>query len=226
MLTDDQRRAFRRDGFVIVRELFTSQMGIIRAAPLGLCGIVLGAAPVLAQSAPPSDAYVPITPAGRVEWVVAGSVGPRSLGVGVISSAWQTAWNVPEEWHRSWRGFGKRYLQREVDVTLSNSIEAGVGSLWGEEPRYVRAPGGSVKARAAHAARSVVLARRRDGHFAPAWGRYTANVANNLIENAWLPPSVTTPGATTLRCATAFAGRLAGNLFDEFWPDIKQRLRR
>jgi hypothetical protein len=203
-------------------------MGITRVAALTLCGITLGLAPVRAQSAPApaADTYVPITAAQRVEWVAAGTLGPRSLGVGVIASSWQTAWNVPEEWHRGWSGFGKRYVQREVDVTLSNSIEAGLGSLWGEEPRYIRAPGGSLKSRAAYAARSVVLARRRDGHVAPAWGRYTANVANNLIENTWLPPSVTTPGATTLRCATAFAGRLAGNLFDEFWPDIKRRLRR
>lgn len=201
---------------------------MIRVAALTSCGIMLALAPVAAQpaSAPAADTYVPITGEQRVEWVVAGSVGPRSLGVGVLSSAWQTAWNVPEEWQRSWRGFGKRYLEREADVTISNSIEAAVGSLWGEEPRYIRAPGGSVKARAGYAARSVVLARRRDGRFAPAWGRYTANVANNLIENTWLPPSVTTPGATALRCASAFAGRLAGNLFDEFWPDIRQRFRR
>ena len=203
-------------------------MGITRVVTLALCGIPVGVAAVRAQSAPApaADAYVPITGADRVAWVVAGTVGPRSLGVGVIASAWQTGWNVPEEWHRSWRGFGKRYAAREADVTLSNSIEAGVGSLWGEEPRYVRAPAGSSKSRAAYALRSVVLAPRRDGHLAPAWGRYAANVANNLIENAWLPPSITTPGQTTLRCASGFAGRLAGNLFDEFWPDIKRRFGR
>jgi len=203
-------------------------MSLSRATVLTVCGLALGGSRAFAQSPrpPAADAYVPITGGQRVEWVVAGTVGPRSLGVGAFAAGWQTAWNTPEEWRRGWRGFGKRYLSREADVTLSNSIEAGLGSLWGEDPRYLRAPRGRVTSRVGYALRSVVLAPRRDGHLAPAWGRYAANVANNLIENAWLPPSVTTPGQTTLRCATGFAGRLAGNLFSEFWPDIRQRLRR
>jgi hypothetical protein len=46
-----------------------------------------------------------------------------------------------------------------------------------------------------------------------------------VIENAWLPPSVTTPGQTAVRSANGLAGRLLGNLWDEFWPDVRRRLR-
>ena len=59
----------------------------------------------------------PMTARDRVDWIVDGTVGPKSLFVvGVIGTAWQTAWNTPEEWGRSWSGAGKRYLQREADV--------------------------------------------------------------------------------------------------------------
>jgi hypothetical protein len=172
------------------------------------------------------EPYVPIGAEQRVDWIVGGTIGARSLGVGVLATAWQTGWNVPEEWGRTWRGAGKRYLAREADVALSNTIEAGLGAIWGEEPRYIPAPPGPVRSRAVHALKTVMLAQRRDGHLAPAWGRYAGNVLNNVIENAWLPPSFTTARQTAIRSANGFLGRLAGNLWEEFWPDIRRRIRR
>jgi hypothetical protein len=170
--------------------------------------------------------YVPIDAQGRVDWIVGGTIGARSLGVGVLATAWQTGWNTPEEWGRTWRGAGKRYLAREADVAISNTIEAGLGAIWDEEPRYIAAPPGTVRSRVAHALKTVMLAQRRDGHLAPAWGRYAGNVLNNIIENAWLPPSITTSRQTVIRSANGFLGRIAGNLWEEFWPDIRRRIRR
>ena len=173
----------------------------------------------------PDPGYVAITPRERIDWIVIGTVGPKSLGIGVFVSTWETAWNTPEEWGRSWSGFGKRYIAREVDVALSNSLEAGVGALWGEEPRYIPSRRHGIWPRARYAMKTVLLTQRRDGHLAPAWGRYVGNTVNNVIENAWLPPSITTPGATAWRCAQGFLGRLSGNLFDEFWPDVRRLVR-
>src|SRR4051812_17156632 len=65
---------------------------------------------------PPPPPYTPVTTAERVNWVVDGTVGPTSLGVGVLSAAWSTAWNIPDEWGRTPKGFGKRYGAREADV--------------------------------------------------------------------------------------------------------------
>lgn len=168
--------------------------------------------------------YGAITPAGRLEWIVDGTIGLRSLGVGVVASAWQTGFNVPEEWGQSWSGFGKRYLEREADVAISNTIEAGVGALWAEEPRYIRSGRQGIWPRARYALKTVVLAQRRDGHLAPAWGRYAGNVFNNILENAWLPPSATTGRQTAIRSVSGLLGRAAGNAWEEFWPDAKRLL--
>jgi len=180
------------------------------------------AAAAVAQ--PPTPEYTPIDGRQRVNWIVDGTVGPRSLGVGVIVSAWQTGWNVPQEWGRTWSGVGKRYLAREADVAISNSIEAGLGAIWGEDPRYIAAPRGSVRSRIGYAAKTVMLAQRRDGRLAPAWGRYAGNTLNNVIENSWLPPSMTTPTQTVVRSAAGLLGRLIGNLWEEFWPDLRKRI--
>lgn len=165
-----------------------------------------------------------VTGAERINWIVEGILSPRGLAVGAIASTWQTSWRIPDEWSRSAFGFRERFLEREADVAISNTIEAGLGALWGEDPRYIRAPRGSARSRAAYALKTVVLAPRADGQLKPAWGRFAGNVFNNVIENAWLPPSMTTPGQTALRSANGLLGRLVGNMWDEFWPDIKTHL--
>ena len=173
------------------------------------------------------DRYTPITGAQRVEWIANDFIGPRSFGVGAFATLWDTAWNKPEEWKRSWSGVGKRYLSRETDVAISDSLEAGLGAIWGEDPRYINAPrGSSVRSRVGYAFKTVLLAPRGDGRLAPAWARMAGNTVNNVIENRWLPPSATTPTQTVLRSGKGLLGRLAANLFEEFWPDITKRLRR
>jgi hypothetical protein len=169
---------------------------------------------------------VPITGAQRVDWIVDGTVGPQSLAIGVVAASWQTGFNVPQEWGRTWSGYGKRYIEREADVAISNTIEAGLGAIWSEEPRYIASGRHGVWPRARYALKTVFLAQRSNGRLAPAWGRYAGNVFNNVIENAWLPPSVTTWGQTTLRSANGFLSRALGNLWEEFGPDLRKRFKR
>jgi hypothetical protein len=177
----------------------------------------------ITRSAVTATDYTAITGRERIEWIVIGTIGVRSLTlVGPLAAAWQTAFNTPDEWGQSWEGFGKRYLAREADVAISNTLEAGVGALWGEDPRYIPSGRKGIWPRARYAMKVVFLAQRRDGHLAPAWGRYVGNTLNNIIENSYLPPSITTPGQTVLRSANGFLGRLGGNLWDEFWPDARR----
>jgi hypothetical protein len=171
-------------------------------------------------------AYTPITPEGRASWIVGGTIGPESLGLGVIAAAWTTAFNTPDEWHRSWSGYGRRYLQREADVAISTTLEAGFGAFWGEEPRYIPSARRGVWPRIRYAMKTVVLAQRPDGHLAPAWGRYIGNTFNNIVENTYLPPSATTAESTIVRSAQGFLGRLAGNLWEEFRPDVERKMHR
>ena len=186
-----------------------------------------GAAPTAPAQTPTADAYVAITPKERVWWIVDGTVGPKSLFIiGPLAAAWNTAFNTPEEWGRGWSGFGKRYAHREADVAISNSIEAGLGALWGEDPRYIPSARKGIWPRARYALKTSVLAQGRDGRLRPAWARYAGNTVNNVIENSWLPPSQTTATQTALRSGMGIVTRMGGNLWDEFWPDVLRLLRK
>ena len=70
------------------------------------------------------------------------------------------------------------------------------------------------------------MSANSDRRYSLILGVSVRNVFNNVIENAWLPPSVTTPGQTALRSANGLLGRLVGNLWDEFWPDVRKRIGR
>ncbi len=184
--------------------------------------------PSVAPTAPlTAGAYVPLIAPQRIDWIVHATVGPRSLFVvGPLSTTWQLALDQPEEWGRGGSGIAKRYAERMADVAMSNVIEAELGALWGEDPRYVRSGRKGFWPRTRYVLKTIVLAQRRDGSLKPAWSRYAANTVNNVIENSWLPPSQTTGGQTALRSGLGLLSYGAGNAFEEFWPDLVRVFRR
>jgi hypothetical protein len=189
--------------------------------------LVVGLIPALGMAQPAGgdeELYSPITSSERMKWIAQGTVSLPAVSMGVFNSAMTTAGDWPKEWHQSPGGFVRRYADIQAAASLSNSIEAGLGMLWGEDPRHSRSGLNGKWARIRYAVATVALAPRRDGHLAPAWGRLAGNVFGNVIENSWLPPSVATRRATTFRVAEGFVGRLVSNIWCEFWPDLRQRI--
>lgn len=106
-------------------------------------------------------------------------------------------------------------------IVSGNAMEASVGALWGEDPRYFRVPDQPFKARLGHVVRLTFVARRPDGSFEPAYARYIAITGNNFLSNTWRVQSESNTHDALLRTAEGFAGRMAANAFEEFWPDVK-----
>lgn len=162
-------------------------------------------------------AYTPPTGSDRARWVLKSSFGWKSLGAGVIISAWGTAWNRPEEWGGTWEGFGKRFGTRQAGVTMSNSFEAALGVIWGEDPRYLRSRRQGFWPRTGYALKTALLAHNRNGKLKPAYARYIGIVGNNFITNAWRPPSENNWDDALVRSGWGISGRMLSNLFNEFW---------
>lgn len=171
----------------------------------------------------PDAVAAPIAPSQRVGWVANTIVAPQSLIAGAFVAGTETTIPFPSEWEQGATGFVRRYASRDGAIAISNTVEASLGSLWGEDPRYFDCRCDGLRRRAVHAAKLSVLAMRADGHVAPAWGRYAGSVTSNFAQNAWLPPSVRTWQQMVLRQAGAVGGRFAGNLWAEFWPDLRRR---
>jgi hypothetical protein len=171
------------------------------------------------------SSYSPVTAKQRLRWVLDSTLDPANLLGHAFSAGISTGTDSPHELGTHWSGFEKRYFNDVTTSVLDHSIEAGVGSLWGEDPRYVRAaPGTSLKGRIFHAAAWTFLARNRNGDTRPAYARFIAIPAGNALSDTWRPPSEGGVDDLLSRTALGFAGQLAGNEFHELWPDVKKIL--
>jgi hypothetical protein len=113
---------------------------------------------------------------------------------------------------------------RMTGIVTGNAIEASVGYYFHEDPRYFRVPERAFKSRIANVARLTVVARHDDGTYGPAYARYIAISGNNFLSNTWRVSSEANVHDAILRTGEGFAGRMAANAFEEFWPDIKKRV--
>lgn len=196
------------------------------------CPVVLAIALIPALAAgqdvsadPPAPAaYTPPTSRDRVNWVVQGALSLPVVVFNTGDALVSTAANWPKEWGRGGSGFSKRLADEEAYSAMSGALEAGAGTLWGEDPRYLRSDRPDAWGRVRHTLVATVLTARRDGHLAPAWAHFAAEAGAIPIQNAWLPPSARTPGAMAWRVGEDLMFRALSNMWDEFWPDVRKRL--
>jgi hypothetical protein len=183
-------------------------------------------APVPADSITKSPSekqiYVPISGTKRLEWFFVRSAGPESLVAGAFTAGIGTARDKPFEYGPHWDGFSKRYGMRFTGIATSNAIEAGLGAVWGEDPRYFRATGRPFLGRVRNVLVLTVVARRRNGKYAPSYARFVAIPGSNFLSNTWRADSEANASSALTRTALGFLGHLVDNAFQEFWPEFKK----
>jgi hypothetical protein len=159
----------------------------------------------------------------RFRWVTLTTLGPKNLAAGVFIAGIQTWRDEPEAYGTHWDGFAKRYGERLAVGGTSNVLEAGFGSLWGEDPRYYRAAGQPLKTRVGHVVKMAFITHNRTGDLKPAYSRYIAVPGGILLSNTWRPDSPSTVGHVTFQVGIGFLRRIAGNAYAEFMPDLLDR---
>src|ERR1700733_14988440 len=171
-----------------------------------------------------SDARRPITAKDRIDWIVKGTIGPEAVAGEVFGAGWGTLLNSPKSHGTHWEGFGNRLGMSVAGNAVSNTMEAGLGAVWGEDPRYMRDPGAPFSHRIGHVVKMTFMAQNREGGMMPAYARFIAIPGSNFLSNAWRVPGDDNVDHAIARTGLGFLGRLGGNTFDEFWPDFEQKL--
>jgi len=194
-------------------------------------GIALTAATGWAQSDGVNESIsIPAPSVGlsgqdRLRWVALSTFGTKNLAAGVFVAGIQTWRNEPDAWGPHWDGFGTRYGARLAAGGTSNVLEAGIGSLWGEDPRYFRAAGQPMKTRIVHVVKMAFVDHNRAGGTQLAYARYLAVPGGILISNTWRLDQ-STAGHVTHQVALGFLSRITSNAFSEFVPDLLDRRKR
>ena len=167
-----------------------------------------------------------LTLSKRYQWAAGTSLSPQRLAGSAITSAWSTAINEPDEYGPHWDGYAKRIGLRAASGATGTMMEASIGALWNEDPRYERAAGQPVSKRLGHVFAMTFLARDQNGRLMPAYARYISVPGNSYLSNLWRPDSETDARHTAVRIPMSFLNRAVGNLVTEFWPDATKGLHR
>jgi hypothetical protein len=167
--------------------------------------------------------YHPITGKQRLDWFVVTTVGPKSLLGGLFSAGYGTAVNKPKEYGPHWEGFGKRYGMRLTGVSTSNAMEAGLGAIWGEDPRYFHTVHQTFGGRVKNVLDLTFRGYGRDGKRHPAYARYIAIMGSNFLSNTWRASSENDAQDAALRTLEGFGSRALSNAFSEFVTGLWKR---
>jgi hypothetical protein len=177
-----------------------------------------------AISANDTQPYEYITPRQRLNWFLGSTVGAKTLAAGLFTAGIGTARNKPYEYGPHWEGFAKRYGIRLSGVSTGNAIEASLGAIWGEDPRYFPMGTAPFKERISHIIGATFTAHNRQGRIVPAYARYIATPGNNFLSNAWRADSEANNSSAATRTLWGFVGLMGKNAFLEFWPDLRHHL--
>jgi hypothetical protein len=185
----------------------------------------VNAVPAPSEIVVEASPFAAVTPWQRLGWFDQKTFGSSNLGGSIFIASWDTLLDRPKEAGPHWEGFGERYGVSVSTNAVSNALEAGLGAIWHEDPRY-RRDGARVpfKSRLGHVVEWTVLAPNRDGELRPAYARFIAFSGSSFISNSWREPSDTGAAHSLDRIAFGFLGRMGSNAVEEFWPDAKRKL--
>jgi len=122
-------------------------------------------APVAPAVLTPASAMLipnrPIDGHERLAWLYVENLGVGSLLDDVAVGAADTLFNTPKEYKTHWSGFGERTGIVTANYGVKSVMEVGLGSIWGEDPRYFRTSGLSTKSRMAYVIKMTFLAQEQ-----------------------------------------------------------------
>ena len=159
-----------------------------------------------------------ITAAQRLRWLAHVNLSPMTLLEDIALGAEDTRVNSPKEYGPHWVGFGKRVGITAANYGVKTAMEAGLGAIWGEDPRYERTQGEAVPNRLGNVVKMTFMARNRAGNVVPAYARLIAIPGGSFLANTWMPDSQAKVGDAVVRAGLSFLSRMSENAWKEFRP--------
>ena len=190
----------------------------------GQCGEGDPADAVVTGSAPTYPAYAPLDLKQKYLYSFNEMAAPaRWIGF-ALHAAMDQAQKSPSAWGEGPDSFGVRLASRFGRSFMRENIAFGVRALDGEDPRYFVLGRGSRMARTKYAFMGAFMTRRDDGGSMPAYSRFVANLAMPMIAQMWRPEKFSLERG--FRAGAGGIGlEFGSNLWQEFAPDLKQRVK-
>lgn len=150
--------------------------------------------------------------------------GPQAILETVPGAAFDTARGFPRQWGRGAAGVEKRLASQYGQFVIGEGIEMGVSALHKEDPRYFRMPDRGFSKRLGHALASTVIVRGVNGGPTIGLARLADVYGSWAIATMWNPPDQRKPWKIAGNGTFGLTIKAGGNVFREFWPDVKRKL--
>jgi hypothetical protein len=173
--------------------------------------------------AQPVEAYAPLTLKQKYLYSLDRVAGPSRLIGFAAHAGLDQLWKKPEQWGSEPESFGYRIASNFGDHLLKETIGFGVRAADGEDPRYFRSGHGGGLKRTAYAIGHTFWVHKDDGSMMPAYSLFVADCVTPALDQLWRPGPFT--GLREVRAGTlGMAGNVLMNVWQEFWPDVRQKL--
>jgi hypothetical protein len=196
----------------------------MRVFPISLA--MLAAAACHAQSGPFNNGtYVPLSVGDKAKLHAYRVYAPSGFLKSSVSAAYNQWDNDPPEWGQGMAGYGRRYGHRILNRGVENVIGFGVVAALKEDPRYFYSGEQGVWRRVKYAVWSTLTTRTDSGGRRFSTWRFAGNYGATLVSNSWRPASESTFRQAMERGTLSIGYDVASNVFKEFWPDIRRKIR-
>ena len=165
----------------------------------------------------------PFTRQERLNYHLRRTEGASAIFRAATVAGFQQWSKTPREWKQGLGGYRKRFADVYASRVVSASIEYGASALLHEDNRYRRSLETGWWKRSRHAIMGAFRSTDAAGHQRFSYSRVGAAAATPFIRRMWQPGSTAGVGNATQGVAVALTAQLGGNLFREFWPDLRAR---
>ncbi len=167
----------------------------------------------------------PLTPGGKFHLFAKSAFDPVTVGIAAAQAGVSQADNQFEGYGQGAVGYGKRF-----GAAFADQVSSGFFSnffyptLFKHDPRYFRLGQGKFGHRLWYSLRQEVICHTDSGGRAFNYSNVLGAFTSGGLSNLYYPSADRGFSLTMSRSALALAYGEVGGLFDEFWPDIHQKL--
>jgi hypothetical protein len=173
----------------------------------------------------PGEKVPPLYTRDKMVFWLHEEIGPLSLFPAFTSSGWEQLMGTDPKYGSDSGAFGQRLgaaVVREASMRLfSDSL---LPAITHEDPRYYRKAYGPIKERGIYAAERVFVSQRDDGSHGFNYSDTLGRAAASVLTLAYYPQPSANATVVARTWGVSLAGLAGVNLFQEFWPDVRDKV--
>jgi hypothetical protein len=168
---------------------------------------------------------VPLSHKQKLHLAFKSAVDPVAFGIAAFDAGLSQAENDFPGYGQGAQGYAKRFGAAYADnfdgTMLGNAI---FPILLKQDPRYFRRGKGRFSTRLLYSLSTTVWCKNDNGKHGPNYSNILGNLAAGGISNLYYPSTDRGAALTFERGFTVTAYGAFGGVFNEFWPDIAQKI--